>query len=515
METEQSNICVIARPRNNSDEWKIDGCSLSHTDQSESFVFDIVVKSTADHASFYRETIQDRISQFLRGFNVTVVAYGAANAGKTHTIIGTAGQTRLKPEARGVVVRAATQLFDHVHSPDSTGKIFYITASFFHVFDDGRVTDLLDTQKRNVKINSEDDHGEGAIFTADVSRHTVSCVEDVVSLVERGSLMRNASGCIRNKQQPSLLKQQLPRTQLYKGHLSHAFFCLNVEQKRSRGSDDQTIVSQLQIVDLAGHNIDKYYNGCYEDAGINTLHELMSMDVTTVQVSSPPLCKLLAQSFGGNNLTVFVCNVQLDNSDLTLKCLNAGQMMVNKILNNAVINKLPIGKCKIGHFISEADVLKESVGKKCGVNGNITLWKYGDDGQLNINGISVGELSGSCQSIVEKIKEIETQLIQGGTASKKLNQSIAMQFPPRAPLLPVKSRSPLLPTPGSLRPLPLPLQVANRPAHDQVYNYRTINRFGTFVKIPSKRKFLQFLFFVDDNGKNFAHKLFRSGCNHE
>lgn len=463
MQTEQSNICVIAKPRNNSDKWKIDGCSLNHNDKPEPFIFDIV-RSTADHASFYRETIQDRVSKFLHGCNVTVVAYGAASAGKTHTIIGTAGQTRLKPDARGVIVRAAAQLFDYVHSAASAGKIFYITASFFHVFDDGRVADLLDTQKRNVKINSE-----GAVFTTDVSRHTVSCVEEVVSLVERGSLMRNASGCIRNKQQPSLLKQQLPLTQLYKGHLSHAFFCLNVEQTRSQGSDDLAIVSQLQIVDLAGHNIDKYYNGCCEDAGINMLHELMSMDLTTVQVSSPSLCKLLAQSFGGNNLTTFICNVQLDNSDLTLKCLNTGQMMVNKIVNNAMINKLPIDKCKINHFISEADVLKESVAKKCGVNGGITSWKYSDDGQLNINGTSVGELSGSCQSIVEKVKEIETQLVQGGTASKKLNQNIAMQFPPRVPLLPVKSRSPLLPTPASLRPLPLPLQVANKPAHNQVY----------------------------------------------
>ena len=473
MQTEQSNICVIAKPRNNSDEWKIDGCSLSHTDKPESFVFDIVVQSTADHASFYRETTQDRVSQFLHGCNVTVVAYGAANSGKTHTIIGTAGQTRLKPEARGVIVRAATQLFDHVYSPDSSDKIFYITASFFHVFDDGRVADLLDTQKRNVKINSElseDDCDEGTIFTADVSRHTVSCVEDVVSLVERGSLMRNASGCIRNKQQPSLLKKQLPLTQLYKEHVSHAFFCLNVEQKRSQNSDDVAIVSQLQIVDLAGHNIDKYHNGCCEDAGINTLHELMSMDLTTVQVSSPSLCKLLAQSFGGNNLTVFICNVQLDNSDLTLKCLNTVQMMVNKIVNNAVIFKVPVGKCKISNFISEANVLKESVAKKCGINDNITLWKYSDDGQLNINGISVADLSGSCQSIVQKIKEIETQLVQGGTASKKLNQNVAMQFPPRVPLLPVKSRSPLLPTPASLRPLPLPLKVANKPAHNQVYH---------------------------------------------
>ena len=474
MQAEQNKICVIAKPRNNSDEWKIDGCSLSHTNEPESFVFDVVVQSTADHASFYQETIQDRVSQFLHGCNVTVVGYGAANAGKTHTIIGTAGQTRLKPEARGVIVRAATQLFDYVHSPDSAGKIFHITASFFHVFDDGRVADLLDTQKRNVQINSETD-SERTIFTADVSRQSVSCVEDVVSLVERGSLMRNASGCIRNKQQPSLLKRQ---AQLYKGHLSHAFFCLNVEQKRSQNSDDLAIVSQLQIVDLAGHNIDKYHNGCCEDAGINMLHELLSMDLMTVQVSSPSLCKLLTQSFGGNNFTVFICNVQLDNSDLILKCLNTAQMMVNKIVNNPVINEVPVGNCKISRFVSEANVFKESVAKKCGVNGNITAWNYSDDGQLNINGISVDELSGSCRSIVQKIKEIETQLVQGGTASKKLNQTVAMQFPPRVSLLPVKSRSPLLPTPASLRPLPLPLQVASKPVRNQViYNacrYHTI-----------------------------------------
>lgn len=485
MQKEQSNFCVIAKPRNNSDEWKIDGCSLCHNNKPGSFIFDNVVRSTVDHASFYQEAIQGRIEQLIHGCNVTVVAYGAANAGKSHTIIGTAGQTRLRPEARGVIVRAATQLFDHVHSPESDDKVFYLTASFFHVFDDGRVADLLDTQKRNVNINSEAVSSGRTNFTADVSRHTVSCVEDVISLVERGSLMRNASGCIKNKQQPSLLKQQLPLTQLYKGHLSHAFFCLTIEQKRKQNSDDLVIVSQLQIVDLAGHNIDKYYNGCCEDAGINTLHKLMSMDLTAVQISSPSLCKLLAQSFGGNNLTTFICNIQLDNNDLTLNYLNTVCMMVNKITNNAVINKVPVGKCKISHLLHEARVFKETVTKKCGVNDNITSWKYTDDGQLNINGMPMGELSGSCHSIVQKIKEIETQLIQGGKSSKKLNQNLPMQFPPRVPLqLPVKSRSPLVAAPATLRPLPLPLQVTSKPPHNQVCNnHFIINTYRLFLPV--------------------------------
>ena len=469
MQTEQSNFCVIVKPRNNSDEWNIDGRSLRRNNEPESFAFDTVFRSTVDHASFYKEVVQDKVKQFLNGCNVTVVAYGAANAGKSHTIIGTAGQTRLKPEARGVIARAAGQLFDYVHSPESSGKVFYITASFFHVFDDGRVADLLDTQKRNVNINGRTDSSEQTEFTVDVSRHTISSVEDVISLIERGSLMRNASGCIRNKPQPSLLKQQPPLGQLYKRHLSHAFFCLTIEQKESDSSDGTAVVSKLQIVDLAGHNIDKYYSECCEDDGINILHKLMNMNLTTMEDSSPSLCKLLAQSFGGNNLTTFICNVQLDNnSDLTLKCLNTAHMMVNRITNNAVINKVPVGKCKISHFISEANVFKETVAKKCGVNGNITLWKYGDDGQLNINGTSVGELSGSCHSIVQKINQIETQLIQGGKSSKKLNQNAPVQFPLRAPLLPVKSRSPLLAAPASLRPLPIPLQVTNKPPLNQV-----------------------------------------------
>ena len=474
MQMEQNNFCVIAKSRSNSDEWKIDGCSLRHSNNSESFVFDIIVQSTVDHASFYKEAIQYRVSQFLQGNNVTVLAYGAANAGKSHTIIGTAGRTRLNPEARGVIARAATQLFDHVYSPDSSGKTFYITASFFHVFDDGRVADLLDTQKRNANINSEADSRERTNFTADVSRNPVGCVEDVVSLVERGSLMRNASGCIRNKQQPSLLKQQTPITQ-YKKHLSHAFFCLNMEQARSQSSDELAIVSRLQIVDLAGHNVDKYHNECCEDSGVSTLHKLMCMDLTAVQVSSPSLCKLLSQSFGGNNLTTFICNFQLNNNSSDLKCLHTAQMMVNKITSNVVVNKVPVGKCKIGHFISEANVYKENVARKCGVHGSVTSWRYSDDGELNINGMSVGELSGSCHNIVQKIKEIEMQLVKGGISPKKLHQNVAMPFPPRMPLLPVKSKPPLLSAPGNLRLLPLPLQVANKAAHSQVCMCVTVN----------------------------------------
>jgi len=236
MQTDANSFTVIAKPKNESDTWKIEERSLCCDAKSDSLSFDAVIQPALNHASFYREAIEDKVSKFISGCNVTLATYGAANTGKTHTIIGTAGQTRLKSEARGVIVRAVSQLFDYVHSKENFDKVFRITASFYHVFDDGRVADLLDTQKRNVDLIAGTDPTNGQpYYTAAVTKQAIHSVEEVISLVERGSLMRNASGCVRNKsqQQPSLLKQQ-PLLQAYKAHLSHAFFCLSLEQKEQQ-----------------------------------------------------------------------------------------------------------------------------------------------------------------------------------------------------------------------------------------------------------------------------------------
>ena len=110
--------------------------------------------------------------------------------------------------------------------------------------------------------------------------------------------------------------------------------------------------------------------------------------------------------------------------------------------------------------------------KKCAIDGDVELWKHEDNGQLTINGTAIGELSESCQSIVKKIKEIDKQLIKGGESSKETSPVTVklMQLPPRAPVLPVKSKlHALAPTPGTLRPLPLPLQAANKQIQVMVF----------------------------------------------
>ena len=462
MQTDANSFTVIAKPKNESYSWKIEECSLCCDARSDPFLFDAVIQPSTDHASFYKEAIEDRVSQFIHGCNVTIATYGAANAGKTHTIVGTTGQTRLKSEARGVIVRAVAQLFDYVHSKENSNKVFHITASFYHVFGDGRVADLLDTQKRNVDLIGGTDP---TYYAADVSKQTIHGVEEVISLVERGSLMRNASGCVRNKnqQQPSLLKQQQPLLQAYKAHLSHAFFCISLEQQEEQQSAK---ISHLRIVDLAGHNVDKYHTENCEDPGIDVLHKLMTSTASLVLIQeSPSLGKLLGQSFGGNTITVFICNVNLDDSELSIKCLSIVQSMVNKITNKVVINEISVDECKINLYMNEANTLKTSVAKKCGIEGDVELWKHEDNGQLSINGIVVGELSESCQSIVKKIKEIEKQLITGGESSKKPSPATVtpMQLSPRVPVLPVKPKLPTLAAPpGTMRPLPLPLQVANK-----------------------------------------------------
>ncbi|KAK1078146.1 hypothetical protein LTR48_008562, partial [Friedmanniomyces endolithicus] len=83
-----------------------------HTQQGKKlFVFDRVFDEDTTQEGVW-EYLSDSVSSFVKGYNVSILAYGQSGAGKSYTM-GTSGpQDQEDPDIMGVVPRAAQALFE-------------------------------------------------------------------------------------------------------------------------------------------------------------------------------------------------------------------------------------------------------------------------------------------------------------------------------------------------------------------------------------------------------------------
>ncbi|CAM9396718.1 unnamed protein product, partial [Hapterophycus canaliculatus] len=80
------------------------------------YSFDAVFPPEAGQSEVYEGTAKPHISELLEGINVTVFAYGATGAGKTHTMMGSERVVGTRDEdgtaeVSGIVPQSLVELF--------------------------------------------------------------------------------------------------------------------------------------------------------------------------------------------------------------------------------------------------------------------------------------------------------------------------------------------------------------------------------------------------------------------
>ncbi|KAI7517258.1 hypothetical protein KC331_g21796, partial [Hortaea werneckii] len=86
------------------------------------FVFDRVFNESTKQDAVW-EYLSDSVSSFVKGYNVSILAYGQSGAGKSYTM-GTSGpEDQYDPNIMGIVPRAARALFEKLggHQGRQTG----------------------------------------------------------------------------------------------------------------------------------------------------------------------------------------------------------------------------------------------------------------------------------------------------------------------------------------------------------------------------------------------------------
>lgn len=425
-------VAVRCRPSGEEDAWEVAGNTLrcpGGDSVAASLAFDHVFGESSSHAAIYDTAIVSTVSNALRGENVCILAYGLPKTGKTHTVFGTAGKTRINPEARGVIARCAHQLLRALE--EGAGKeVTRITATFCQVFQDGRVADLFDTKKRNLEVVGSSIDGIPYAVSG-LTEEVVTSSQDALRLVEKGYLVRNATGCVREAAKKVGLGAQASHPlQQYRPHCSHALFTYCLERRVGCSSD--VMVSRVTVVDLAGRALQELItSSSCSDPGLGNLQQVLTVlaggEPSSAAALFPQttLTKLLQGSFTGNSNTLLLATISLgraSESD-THQCLELAESVRNiKTLSKATA--IPLSQSALGRCLEEIQSLRSATAEKLQVSVPVeTLEVVG--GAVKVNGREYDQLSSSTEDLLSKLRSLEGSVLYDGKPGQKVNERCA------------------------------------------------------------------------------------------
>ncbi|KAJ5966219.1 hypothetical protein N7481_012933 [Penicillium waksmanii] len=321
------------------------------------FVFDRVFPETVDQDGVW-EYLNDSVSSFVQGYNVSLLAYGQSGAGKSYTM-GTSGPTeQSQAESMGIIPRAAQALFEKLDGPSkhtrngssSTGlrtpqrysmssaasfgklnleKNWQLKATYVEIYNE-HLRDLLlpestgSSDRSNVSIREDT---KGRILLTGLHQVNINCFDDLIGALNFGSTIRQTDSTAINA----------------KSSRSHAVFSLNLVQRKSSGvqatsspkekrmsmpvdsfsgGDTVTVESKLHFVDLAGSERlkntgasgERAKEGISINAGLAALGKVISQlssrqSGSHVSYRDSKLTRLLQDSLGGNAYTYMIACV--------------------------------------------------------------------------------------------------------------------------------------------------------------------------------------------------------------
>ncbi|KAI5363063.1 Putative kinesin motor domain, P-loop containing nucleoside triphosphate hydrolase [Septoria linicola] len=321
------------------------------------FVFDRVFDESTTQEGVW-EYMSDSVTSFVKGYNVSILAYGQSGAGKSYTM-GTSGpEDQDEAEVKGIVPRAAEALFEKLNGAPVTrpsglqtpkrystqalpnhamlqkatngaAKNWELRASYVEIYNE-QLRDLLvpesvpQAERAQVAIREDI---KGRIMLTGLTQVPVNSAEDMLNALNFGSQIRQTDATAINA----------------RSSRSHAVFSLNLIQKKhdpsgqtsktdtrrsmsieqlNGGESVVTLDSKLHFVDLAGSERlkntgatgDRAKEGISINAGLASLGKVISQLSSKggnghISYRDSRLTRLLQDSLGGNAITFMVACV--------------------------------------------------------------------------------------------------------------------------------------------------------------------------------------------------------------
>ena len=319
------------------------------------FVFDRVFDEETTQDGIW-DYLSDSVSSFVKGYNVSILAYGQSGSGKSYTM-GTSGpEDQADPKIMGIVPRAAQALFEKLNGAPQrpsglqtpkrystqalptiasiakavnggADKNWSLKATYVEIYQE-QLRDLLVPEaiapqdRAHVAIREDT---KGRILVTGLTQLVINSVDDLLHALNFGSAIRQTDATNINA----------------RSSRSHAVFSLNLVQKKSdapitprqekrmsmpveavAGESVVTIDSKLHFVDLAGSERlkntgatgDRAKEGISINAGLASLGKVISQLSSRsahshISYRDSRLTRLLQDSLGGNAITFMVACV--------------------------------------------------------------------------------------------------------------------------------------------------------------------------------------------------------------
>ncbi|EPS36494.1 hypothetical protein H072_9973 [Dactylellina haptotyla CBS 200.50] len=328
------------------------------------FVFDRIFGPDVQQDGVW-DYLQDSITAFAQGYNVSILAYGQSGAGKSYTMGTSDPNERTSHDVSGVIPRAAVALFEKLSpiSKTTSGiktpsrystplpnlqrqppqeKPWSMKATYVEIYNEQlrdlllpETTPLADRRQVNIREDTR-----GRILLTGLQEMPIESVDDLLAALNFGSSIRQTDSTAINA----------------KSSRSHAVFSINLVQRKPRaalgrdikekrysapadilasGADGYvTVDSKLHFVDLAGSERlkntgahgDRAKEGISINAGLASLGKVISQ-LSSRQAGShvsyrdSKLTRLLQDSLGGNAFTYMVA------------CVNPAEFHLSETLN--------------------------------------------------------------------------------------------------------------------------------------------------------------------------------------
>lgn len=287
----EKNIVICADEFTVEHPWK--------DDKAKQHIYDRVFDGTAIQEDVFEDT-KYLVQSAVDGYNVCIFAYGQTGSGKTYTIYGNESDPGLTP-------RATSELFK-ILKREKHKFSFSLKAYMVELYQDTLVDLLLPKGAKRPKLDIKKD-SKGMVTVENVTIASISTIEELRSIIQKGSEQRHVSGTQMNEESSR----------------SHLILSVVIE---STNLQTQSVArGKLSFVDLAGSERVKKSgsagNQLKEAQSINrslsALGDVISALSTGGQhipYRNHKLTMLMSDSLGGNAKTLMFVNVSPAESNL-------------------------------------------------------------------------------------------------------------------------------------------------------------------------------------------------------
>ncbi|KAG5089288.1 hypothetical protein JHK86_001900 [Glycine max] len=296
----------------------------------------------AEMELLYKEE-QYLVQSAVDGYNVCIFAYGQTGSGKTFTIYGVENNPGLTPCATAELFRILRR--------DSNKYSFSLKAYMLELYQDTLVDLLLPKNAKRLKLDIKKD-SKGMVAVENVTIVSISTMEELNSIIQRGSEQRHTSGTQMNDES------------------SRSHLILSIVIESTNLQSQSTARGKLSFVDLAGsERVKKSGSSGSQLKEAQSINKSLSAlgDVISALSSggqhipyrNHKLTMLMSDSLGGNAKTLMFVNVSpvessLDETHNSLMYASRVRSIVNDPSKNVSSKEIARLKKLIGYWKEQA-----------------------------------------------------------------------------------------------------------------------------------------------------------------